>query len=115
MPMDWDSDGKTELLIPSHVRVPWCFTWRRPSTEPPEEYCSTPNYPKPFSGGGAHNSYDHTIYQWDAIELVEDGQGGLSIQRRPTPIEALVRVSQEDDHLAMDSQTCSFGSSGSLA
>ncbi len=97
MPMDWDSDGTTDLLVPNQVRVPWCYLWRSNSTEP-LEYCSTVGHPLPFTVGGAPYWHDRTIYQWDAIKFVEDGQGGVSLQRRPTPIEAAVRASRPDDH-----------------
>ena len=95
MPVDWDMDGRTELLVPNQVRVPWCYDVK---IEPePRTYCSTPGSPTNFGSSGAPEDRDRTVYQWDAIEFGEDAQGRLTLSRRSTPIEAPIGASTSGD------------------
>lgn len=92
--MDYDSDGVTELLIPSQVRVGWCYLDLGPVE--PLEYCSTPGHSPDFSSSAAPHQYDRTIYQYDAIEFIDDGTGAFTIQRVVTPVEAKLGSRAED-------------------
>ena len=85
------------MLVPSTIVQEWCYLV---DGVEPHEYCSLGSMEGglTFFTSEAPYQEDHTIYQYDAIELVDDGAGGLTITRTPTSVAAPLRVSRVDDY-----------------
>ncbi|MBK6689457.1 MAG: hypothetical protein IPG45_33635 [Deltaproteobacteria bacterium] len=82
--VDQDGDGRDELMIPTRLKSPWCYL-DAPDTEP-LDYCSTLGAANNFTTSGAPHHLDHSIYEWDAVDI-EEGSTGLQQVRRTTTLE----------------------------
>ncbi|MBK8013952.1 MAG: VCBS repeat-containing protein [Deltaproteobacteria bacterium] len=92
---DQDADGRAEILIPGELRVPWCY--EESSGTEPKEYCAGLSGAHNITANAVARASDRSIYRWDALDFVDDGQGGFILERRPTPIEAPLQGTSPED------------------
>ncbi|MCB9654682.1 MAG: hypothetical protein H6729_11190 [Deltaproteobacteria bacterium] len=92
---DQDADGRAEILIPGDLRVPWCY--EEASGTEPKEYCAGLSGAHNITANAVAKASDRSIYRWDALDFVDDGQGGFILERRSTPIEAPLQGTSAED------------------
>jgi len=86
-PLDFDGDGREELMVPTEVVVPYCCTDFR--TTEPIEYCGAQLSGK--TGPSADcKKMNRSIYRWDALRINVSGLITVSFVHVPTPFEAPV-------------------------
>jgi RHS repeat-associated protein len=95
--MDYNHDGRTDLMVPTVVTQNYCYLWRPNPSGEAQDICSEATLaPYRFENSDIPH-LNRGVYRYDVVRFVQQGNGSYQIQRTATPVEGTLFATGECD------------------